>query len=1067
MNARLKSVLAVAIVTLVSVALVGCTSEPAPTATPEPTATTTPAVATPTATPEATATPPPAVATPTATPEATATSPPAVATPTATPEATPTPPPVVATPTATPEATATPPPVVATPTATPEATATPPSVVATPTATPEATATPSPVVTDPDAPLPFDPAVVRGTLSNGLDYYIRHNEEPRGRAQLSLVVKAGSVLEEEEQRGLAHLVEHMAFNGTARFAKQEIIEYLESIGSSLGADLNAGTGYDSTMYWLEIPTDDPDTIETAFQILSDWAYAITFDPDEVDLERGVVVEEWRLYQGFSSRFETNLFPLLFGSSRYAERGPIGLTEIIETAPVEQLRAYYERWYRPDLMAVVAVGDFDTELMEAKVREHFAPPPEGEASQERAAVADPTDRPSFDIPDNDAPLVDVFTDPEAPGTQLTLVRKVAPETGQDVAAFRRIATERLAFMMLNARLFERGQVVGPPYLWSGTGRSGFVEPLDILTFTIVVESDGVERGSEALLEELQRARQHGFTDAELAREKVNLLSSIESVYKQRDQQPSPRLAGEYRTHFLSGTPAPGIEVEWELYQALLPQVSLADVDDVAASWTEPGNTVLLVLGPEAIDPSGGDALAAALRTQLEGANALVVEPYAETFEDVPLLATIPTPGSIVEEERIESIDAVRWTLSNGITVLAKQTDFRSDEVLFDAFSPGGHSLVTDMDHVSAVYASALAAGSGVGLHDSVALDRLLAGKLVSVSPYIGELFEGLSGRGSPEDMEALFQLITLYATAPRFDPAYFSAFEARLRSVAEARAAQPDALLYDTANAVLAQHHYRRRPLTLELVEEFSQERAEAVYLDRFADLGDATFVFVGAFEWDTLRSLTATYLASLPTTGRAEEWRDVGIDPPDGIEEHVVVSGIEPRSTTILVFAGDADWSSPEALTLRVAGEMLGIRLRERVREALGGTYSINVSAGLRLLPDPEYQVAIIFGSDPARADELIAEVTVELEWLRAGGEQTYLDTARELLRTPRKEQLRDNGFWLSQIQAVTQQGGSFEETNRFDERLEELTLEQIAAVARRYLPDDRYVRVVLLPEDE
>ena len=1057
MNARLKSVLAVAIVTLVSVALVGCTSEPSPTATPEPTATTTPAVATPTATPEPSATAPPAVATPTATPEATAT---ATATPAAT---TPTP-----TPTPTPEPTATATPPAATPTPAPEPARTPTPTAAIPERpAPEPTATPAPVVTDPDAPLPFDPAVVRGTLSNGLDYYIRRNEEPRGRAQLSLVVKAGSVLEEEEQRGLAHLVEHMAFNGTARFAKQEIIEYLESIGSSLGADLNAGTGYDSTMYWLEIPTDDPDTIETAFQILSDWAYAITFDPDEVDLERGVVVEEWRLYQGFSSRFQTNLFPLLFGSSRYAERGPIGLTEIIETAPVEQLRAYYERWYRPDLMAVVAVGDFDTELMEARVRQHFAPAPEGEASQERAAVADPTDRPSFDIPDNDAPLVDVFTDPEAPGTQLTLVRKVTPETGQDVAAFRRIATERLAFMMLNARLFERGQVVGPPYLWSGTGRSGFVEPLDILTFTIVVESDGVERGSEALLEELQRARQHGFTDAELDREKVNLLSSIESVYKQRDQQPSPRLAGEYRTHFLNGTPAPGIEVEWELYQVLLPQVSLADVDDVAASWTEPGNTVLLVLGPEAIDSSGGDVLAAALRTRLEGADALVVEPYAETFEDVPLLATIPTPESIVEEEHIESIDAVRWTLSNGITVLARQTDFRSDEVLFNAFSPGGHSLVTDMDHVSAVYASSLAAGSGVGLHDSVALDRLLAGKLVSVSPYIGELFEGLSGRGSPEDMETLFQLITLYATAPRFDPAYFSAYEARLRSVAEARAAQPDALLYDTANAVLTQHHYRRRPLTLELVEEFSQERAEAVYLDRFADLGDATFVFVGAFEWDTLRSLTATYLASLPTTGRAEEWRDVGIDPPDGIEEHVVVSGIEPRSTTIWVFAGDADWSRGEALTLQVAGEMLGIRLRERVREALGGTYSINVSAGLRLLPDPEYQVAIIFGSDPARVEELVGEIAVELDWLRAGGEQTYLDTARELLRTPRKELLRDNGFWLSQIRAVTQQGGSFEAINRFDEQLEELTLEQIAAAALHYLPDDRYVRVVLLPEDE
>ncbi len=909
--------------------------------------------------------------------------------------------------------------------------------------------------------------MVRGTLSNGLDYYIRHNEEPRGRAQLSLVVKAGSVLEEEEQRGLAHFVEHMAFNGTARFAKQEIVEYLESIGSSLGADLNAGTGYDSTTYWLEIPTDDPDTIETAFQILSDWAYAISFATDEVELERKVVLEEWRVYQGFSSRFQTNLFPLLFGSSRYAERSPIGLTEIIETTPVEQLRAYYERWYRPDLMAVVAVGDFDAELIEAKVRQHFAPPPEGEASQERAAVADPTDRPSFDVPDNEAPLVDVFTDPEAPVTQLTLVRKIAPEAGQDVAAFRRGATEQLAFMMLNARLFERGQVADPPYLLSQTGRSGFVEPLDILTFTILVEQDGVERGFAGLLEELQRARQHGFTATELAREKVNLSSSVESVYKQRDQQVSGRLAQSYRSHFLSGTPVPGIEAEWELYQEVLPHVSLADIDDVAAYWTQPENTVLLVLQPEGAETSSDAELAAALRTQLEGADTLVVQPYADTFEDVPLLATLPTPGSIVEEERIESIDALRWSLSNGITVIAKQTDFRRDEVVFTAFSPGGHSLVADADFVSALYAAALVAGSGAGVHDSVGLDKLLAGERVAVSPYIGELAEGLSGSASPEDMGTLFQLITLYATAPRLDPAYFSTYEARLRSAAETRSAQPDAVLYDTANTVLAQDHFRRRPLTVDLLEELSMERAGAVYADRFADLGDATFVFVGAFDWDNLRSLTATYLASLPTAGRAEEWRDVGIDPPDGIEEHVVLSGIEPRSTTILVFAGDAEWSRPEALTLRVAGEMLGIRLRERVREALGGTYSISVSAGLQRLPDPEYQVAIIFGSDPARAEELTGEVTVELDWLRAGGEQSYLDTARELLRTPRKEQLRDNGFWLGQIQAVTERGESFTEINRFDERLDALTLEQVAAAARRYLPDDRYVRVVLLPEDE
>ena len=541
----------------------------------------------------------------------------------------------------------------------------------------------------PDAPLPFDPTVVRGTLTNGLTYYIKHNAEPRDRAQLSLVVRAGSILEEEAQRGLAHFVEHMAFNGTERFAKQEIVDYIESIGSSFGADLNAGTSYDYTVYWLEFPSDDPEILETAFQILSDWAYAISFDPDEVELERGVVLEEWRLYQGFGSRFQTNLYPLLFGDSLYTERSPIGLTEILETAPVEQLVAYYERWYRPDLMAIIAVGEFDIEEIEAKITQHFAPPPEGEAYQDRAAVADPTEKPSFDVPDNDTPIVDVFTDPEAPVTQVTLVRKLAPDVGQDLAAFRRVVVVDLAFMMLNARLFERGQQADPPWLYSGAGGgSSFVEPIDIQTFTIVTEQDGVEAGFAALLEEMQRASQHGFTEAELNREIENLLSSVESAYKQRDQVESAQLAGELRDHFLGGPPVAGIEAEWELYQQLLPQVTLAEIDQVSGAWTESGNTVLVVLGPEGIETGEDGALAAALQTQLNSANALVVEPYADEFDDVPLLAVIPTPGSIVAEEQLESIDAVQWTLSNGVTVIAKQTDFKNDEVQFSAFSPGG-------------------------------------------------------------------------------------------------------------------------------------------------------------------------------------------------------------------------------------------------------------------------------------------------------------------------------------------------------------------------------------------
>ena len=928
---------------------------------------------------------------------------------------------------------------------------------------PTGTVQPSP---ETDTSLAFDPLAIRGTLTNGMSYYIRRNEEPRNRAQLFLVVRAGSVLEEEDERGLAHFVEHMAFNGTERFAKQQIIDYLESIGSSFGADLNAQTGHDRTMYWLEIPTDEPEAIETAFQILSDWAYSVTFAADEVEQERGVILEEWRGRQGFGSRLQDRLLPLLYGSSRYAERHPIGIPDVFETAPVERLKRFYERWYRPDLMAVIVVGDFDSGMIERDVRRHFAPPPEGEAHQERASQSLATTRPSFEIPSHTAPRVEVFTDPEAPGTQLILARKVPPETGQDMAAFRRGVVERLAFMMISARLSERRQVADPPYLWAGAGRGSLAEPLDIISFSAWVEQDGVERGLAALLEEVQRAMRHGFTGSELAREKVNLLSSVESVYKQRDQISSADLAQSYISHFLNGTPVLGIEAEWDLYQQLLPQVTAEEVQAVAASWAEPDNTVLLVMMPEGNDVDTSAELASVVQMQLEAAGTLDVEPYVDDFDDVPLMASLPTPGDIASEEEIEAIDARKWTLSNGITVVAKQTDFRNDELVFGAFSPGGHSLVDDADHVSARYASRLAAGSGVGLHDNVTLEKLLAGKRVSVTPYIDELFEGLSGSSSPEDLETMFQLITLYATAPRFDPAYFSRFESSLRSIAETRMAQPDAVLFDKVNTVLSQNHFRERPLTVHLLDELSLERAEAVYADRFADMGDATFIFVGAFEWEQLRSLATTYLASLPTVGRVEQWNDVGIDPPSETQEHTVRIGIEPRSTTVLAFAGEFGDNPEDTLALNTAAEMLEIRLRERLREQLGGTYSIGVNASSSRLPDPEYEVFIAYGSDPSRADELFGAVREELAWLRAGGDQKYLDTARELLRNPRQEQLRSNAFWLNRIQIATQRNEPFTEISRFDERLEALTTEQIAAVAQRYIRDDRYVRVLLLPEE-
>ena len=927
-----------------------------------------------------------------------------------------------------------------------------------------ATLLPSAWAQDPQDEIPFDPDVRRGTLGNGLTYYIKVNPEPPDRIQLRLGVKAGSVLEEESERGLAHYLEHMAFNGTASFAGNEIIDYLESIGSAFGPDLNAYTSFDETVYLLEVPTD-PDVVATAFDIFSEWAYAMTLDPEEVEKERGVVLEEWRLGRGADQRIRDQQFPVLFGDSQYSVRLPIGLQEVIETASADDLRGFYERWYRPDLMAFVAVGDLDPDEMEALIREHFAPPPEGAADFPRAYRTDTsTDRTLFPVPPHADLRVNVATDPEENLTALWIYHKVPAQVGHDRAAYRRLLVDGLFARMINARLYERGREADPPFLAAGSGRSLLVGDAATLYMAAYLDKDRIPRGLDTLLEEMQRVVQHGFTATELEREKANMLRAIESAWHEKDQRPSRRLAEEYLRHFLDGESVPGVDAEYALQQEMLPEITVEDVNRIAEPWRGIHNAVVLLSGPDGI-PAGPET-EEELIAKVTGGPSLEVAAYDDAASDAPLLAEIPEPGAIVAEESIDAVDAVRWTLSNGVTVISKQTDFRDDEVLLAATSPGGTSLVEDADYVAALSADSLVSGSGVGEHDVVTLAKLLAGNTASLSPYIGGLFEGFTGDSSPDDLETLFQLVTLYATAPRLDADYYESYSSNLRSQAETRLSQPDAVFSDTYRSAISQDHFRTRPFTLEWVEELNLERSTAIYHDRFGDLGDFTFILVGAFDWDELRSLAATYLATLPAGGRVETWRDVGIDPPPGIEERIVRQGIDERSMTQIAFAGDMEWSREASLELEALGEMLQIRLRERVREELGGTYSIGIGASASDLPDPEYRITVWFSSDPDRADELFEEVLIGVDWAREGAEQMYLNTAKEILRSSREEQLRRNGFWLGQIRGAVQRGEPFEAIDGFDERLDALTLEQVTEAARRYLSRDRYVRVVLLPEE-
>ena len=928
----------------------------------------------------------------------------------------------------------------------------------------------------PAAPLPFDPTVRRGTLQNGVQYYIRRNTEPAAQAQLWLAVRAGSVLEEDDQRGLARFVARMAFRGTERFSEQQIADYLTSIGVSEIPGLNVQTGFEAAVFHLDVPTGTLDALQTGIDMLGEWAFAIAFEPEATVRERALILAN----RDASADVYDNQLAALFGDSRYPERQPAGRREVIEGATPEQLAAFHARWYRADLMAVIVVGDFDPAAVESTVRRHFAGAGQGADGDARTGRRERTRRPTFAIPDHAEPRVSVVADPAADTAHLTLYRKLSADTRADLAGYRDRLAQRLTDAAINARLAERQQA-DAPFLSAAVGRNRLTDDTDVSIATAQVERDGIEQALTALLAELRRAQVYGFSDSEAARAREALLGSIENAYETRNQRSSHLLAEEYLRHFLEGVPYPGIDQERELHRLLLPDILPADMHEWAKRSLPSGdsaNTVLLVTEPVtgAEEGAAGGGLDAAtrearLRERLTVAATLDVAPYTGTTDDETagkLLAVQPPRGSITEERHVLGIGARRWTLSNGVTVIAMQTQLADDEVLFHASSPGGTSLVEDADFVPALTAATVIAGSGTGPHDSTKLEALLAGKRVTVTPYIAELFEGFSGSAAPEDLETLFQLIYLYATRPRVDGRFYSGYEAQLRAQARQRATRPDAAFSDALRIALSRGHFRARPVTPELLEELDLERAVRVYADRFADFGDFTFLFVGAFDWQVLRDLAERYLATLPADGRQERWRDIGINPPPGIEDRQVHGGPAERSSTRMVFAGTMRWSRREALTLAALAEVLEQRLSERLPEHAAAVSGVGVSSDSQLIPDPEYRVIVGFDSEPARSNQVRDAVLAEITWLRRGSDRRYLENAlvhaKDTLTTAWQERIGQNRFWLDQMLATVRNDEPLTEIARFPERIQALTADQLTAAARRYLTPDRYIRVVLLP---
>ncbi|HVF38302.1 MAG TPA: insulinase family protein [Gemmatimonadaceae bacterium] len=905
--------------------------------------------------------------------------------------------------------------------------------------------------------LPVDPKVRIGTLPNGLRYYIRQNARPEKRAELRLVVNAGSVLETPDQLGLAHFVEHTAFNGTTHFKKNDLVKYLQSIGVRFGADLNAYTSFDETVYILPIPTDTARIVDQAFTILEDWAHGQLFDPTEVTNERGVVREEWRGRRGAGDRMLQQWLPIAFKGSRYAERLPIGTEQSIMAATPAKLRAFYNNWYRPDLMAVVAVGDFDPNAIEAKIKQHFS---------KLKTRPNPPKRPTYDVPANKEPLVAIASDKEATSSSVNIFYKMPATKVETVADYRTMLIERLYLQMLNSRFSEITQKPDAPFLAAGASKSSFfARNAETFSLAANVKDGGVDRAVEALLTEARRVDQFGFLETELDRVKQDLLRGYERSFAEREKTQSAAFVEEYIGNYLEGESIPGIEYEYKITQQLVPTVTLADVNQLARRWITDENRVIIAQTPVKENvplPTQGGILAA-----FDRANKATVVAYTENLSAEKLIETPPAAGKVVSSRAIPGIGATEWKLSNGARVIIKPTDFKADEVLFSAYSPGGHSLVPDPDFMSAAMASQVISMGGVGSFNAIDLEKKLTGKVANVTPSIGETTEGLVGNSSPKDIETMFQLAYLKMTAPRLDTVRFAAFKNQVAPFLANRSLAPSEVFSDTVQVTMAQNAFRARAMTPTVFAEVNPQKALAVYKDRFADAGDFTFVLVGNVDTVAIKPYVETYLASLPSSGRKEKARDTGIVPPKGLVQKVVRKGSEPKATTNLIFTGACTYNPESRFVLRALTSMMRTRLTESLREKLGGTYSPSVDGGCQREPRNLYSIQISYGSSPENVEPLTKAVLALIDSVKTiTASAADVDKVKEEILRSREVEVKTNMYWLGNIAARDQAGEDFAGLGpAYDEMVRKLTPAMIQQAARTYFNTTNYARFVLLPE--
>jgi zinc protease len=909
-----------------------------------------------------------------------------------------------------------------------------------------------------DALIPIDKDIRKGTLENGLTYYIKKNAKPEKRMELRLVIKAGAINEDPDQNGVAHFVEHMLFNGTQHFPKNELVHYLERIGVRFGADLNAYTSEDQTVYQLPIPTDKTELISTGFNVLADWAGRATFDPKEIDNERGVVLEEWRLDQGAQMRASKAHRPSIYHGSKLEKHDVIGEAEVIKKAPHNVIKRFYHDWYRPDLMAVIAVGDFDAAQIEKQIKDNFSYLKN--PNNPRQLTGD-----NIEVKPNKDPLISVYADSEQTYPVISIAYKHPAEKRGTFRAYQNSFIHNMESSILGERINEILQKKNPPFQFAGISYGNFFRNTDTFrVFTVPTKSEELMVGYKATLTEVFRQIQHGVTEGEYNRAKANLLINLEKLYNNRNKIESQKFAEEFINNFINDTDIPGVEFEYKYSKNLAEKINVNDINAMLKTDVTSENMFMIAtVGQKkgVVIPTKEELL----NTYQEFKNTEFAA-YKDEFSDKKLLSKELAEGSIVKTNEIKEVGLTEFILSNGIKVLVKPTTFNDSEVLFKAFSKGGNSLVPEKDYLNGEYAAEVINESGLAEFNNTTLQKLLAGKYVGLSPYIFDVEEGLTGSSTPKDVETFFQLLHLYFTSPHKDKEAFDAFVTRTKEWVDNSKRDPDTVFYEQINYIMSGNDPRSKPITKEMVESLDLEKVFNIYQQRFFDASDFTFVFVGAIEIEKFKGFLTKYIASLPTHNVSENFKDVFKETPKQAIKKYFYKGKEDKSNVILNLNGDFEYNRKNIYLLGSLIDILNYRLTDNLREEKAKVYSPNAHFSTYQYPKSKYIAGISFGCKPSNVQGLIDTVKKIIRDL-----QTNLPTDEDMKKVKEADtrqyeiDLKENRYWLSRIVGSYYHNLDVKDILRYPVLVNGLTKQDIKNAANQYFNLDGLKEFVLYPE--